>query len=122
MFGNIGGKIKVLAQVICCVGIIVSIVAAVKFFEENPVKSALVLILGILLSWIGNFVLYGFGQLVENSDKIVEFCECDLSEYARFGIDYTQEHSKSKWKCKKCGSMVSEEYDHCPFCEFIDKE
>ena len=27
---------------------------------------------GSFLSWIGSFLLYGFGQLIENSDKLVE--------------------------------------------------
>ena len=39
------------------------------------VVGILTILLGVLISWIGSFVLYGFGQLVDNSDKLVEKAE-----------------------------------------------
>ena len=35
----------------------------------------LVIILGVLGSWTGSFLLYGFGELVDNSTKIVKNME-----------------------------------------------
>ncbi len=96
MFDNISEKIKTLAKVICWVGIIFSIYLAIFSFskyaeyaekaeeykyaeEEYEEKSDeyiaqgfTQMIVGPLLSWASCFVLYGFGQLVENSDKLRE--------------------------------------------------
>ena len=39
------------------------------------VAGILIFIVGSLLSWIGSFFTYGFGELVENSAKIAEKME-----------------------------------------------
>ncbi len=78
MFNNIGGKIKVLAMVICWTGIILNVCFSIFLFVSGfrvnntylLLVSALVLVLGPLFSWIGSFLLYGFGELVESVDKI----------------------------------------------------
>jgi hypothetical protein len=71
MFDNIGEKIKMLAKVVCCIGIVASIiigvVAAIGADDIGIVICLLIVILGGLLSWVGSFVLYGFGELVQNS-------------------------------------------------------
>ena len=73
MFTNIGAKIKGLAKVGCWVGIVGCIFAGVVllFTEEEFIPIALgVAVGGGLASWIGSWFLYGFGQLIENSDVI----------------------------------------------------
>ena len=84
MFNNIGGKIKGLAKFICWVGIIASIIfgiiiiaSATKSFGGYRYTDTRTIILGVItivagsiISWIGSFVLYGFGELVENSSTI----------------------------------------------------
>lgn len=84
MFKNIGGKIKGLAKFICWVGIIVSIIIGVAMiagakqsnglntYTNNSmlVGGILVIVFGILASWVGSFTLYGFGELVDNSSKL----------------------------------------------------
>ena len=82
MFSNIGGKIKMLAKILCWIGIVLSVIAgaliiltnseAVKLYEEvvPPLAGGIfVIVVGVLGSWIGSFVLYGFGELVDNSSK-----------------------------------------------------
>ena len=69
MFNNIGKKIKVVASVFCWIGIIASVVFGIILIDEgDEVAGAVTLVAGALSSWIGSFALYGFGQLVENSD------------------------------------------------------
>lgn len=79
MFSNIGKKIKVLASVICWIGIIASIITAIIFFanaldgwneEFFIMMGLLTLIVGPLLSWIGSFFTYGFGELVDKTCDI----------------------------------------------------
>lgn len=95
MFNNIGRKIKGLAKFICWVGIILSVLAGIviilggassRSFESgyngerfaissaggSIVAGILVIVLGSILSWVGSFVLYGFGELVDNSKKVAD--------------------------------------------------
>ena len=75
MFKNIAKKLKALAKVICWVGIVLSVLAGLLYiFASGDITYAIAgvvaMLLGILLSWVGSFVLYGFGQIVENTDKM----------------------------------------------------
>ena len=79
MFNNIGRKIKTFAKVMCWIGIIVSVAAglvmiASSFSGYTPaagiVSGILTAVLGSLFSWVGSFVLVGFGELVENTAEI----------------------------------------------------
>ena len=74
MFDNIGGKIKAVALVVTWLGIIVSVIVGFKMIsigEELAFQGFLVMILGSLFSWLGSLTLYGFGQLIENTDILV---------------------------------------------------
>ena len=83
MFNNIGGKIKGLAKFLCWLGIIACVILGVLLIMSarngygytdttTIVYGILVIVFGSILSWIGSFVLYGFGELVDNSSKLVE--------------------------------------------------
>lgn len=78
MFTNIGKKIKALAKilaligiVICCIGGLIMIVAGIAIGSDEGVIFAVAGLgtaaLGSLFSWISSFILYGFGELVDNS-------------------------------------------------------
>lgn len=72
MFNKIGEKIKILAIVICIVGIIASLFVGMLFIADNEFLLGITtIVVGVLASWVSVFVLYGFGQLVENSEKMV---------------------------------------------------
>lgn len=80
MFTNIGHKIMTLAKVLCWIGMALSLISGITmivagnnaYTQYGPagLAGALVIIIGCLGSWIGSFVLYGFGQLIENSEEI----------------------------------------------------
>lgn len=75
MFSNIGSKIKALATFVTCVGIVGSIIIGMVIIgndEDLALLGIIIMAVGSLLAWISSFVLYGFGQLVENSDKLVK--------------------------------------------------
>ena len=73
MFDNIGGKIKTLAQVICWIGIIASVIWAISLWSQNSRYYNTiglgfgVLVGGSLSSWLGSFFMYGFGELIEET-------------------------------------------------------
>lgn len=75
MFNNIAKKIKGLAKVVCWLGIICSVFAAIAAFATgvnatNIIAAILILVVGCIGSWAGSFITYGFGQLIENTDKM----------------------------------------------------
>ena len=85
MFDNIGRKIKTLAKILCWVGIAFSVIAGIAIMSSGngsltingtpaavspAVIGIIYMIIGCLVSWIGSFFAYGFGQLIENSEEI----------------------------------------------------
>ncbi len=78
MFDNIGQKIKILAKVLCLIGIIVSIIAAIIMFSFVDTSSMAskdsiymgiglaFLLIGSLLAWGSSLFMYGFGELIDN--------------------------------------------------------
>ena len=75
MFDNIGGKLKALAKVLCWIGMIISVISglAAMFSTRNGAGffgGLIAIVIGCLLSWIGSFFTYGFGQLIENTESM----------------------------------------------------
>ena len=75
MFKNIGGKIKTLSVVVTWVGIVAAIIIGIALITFEVVLIGIIVIFaGCIISWISSFVLYGFGELICNSDKIAKEC------------------------------------------------
>lgn len=73
MFSNIGGKIKALAKVICWLGIIAAVIAGiVQLAVGATVTGLLTMVFGALGSWVGSFLLYGFGELIDKTTLIAQ--------------------------------------------------
>ena len=89
MFNNIGHKIQKLAKAFWWIGIVFWTITGLalmaggssvtyrlngEFVRANSgagvVAGILTIIVGVLVSWIGSFLLYGFGQLVEDTHAI----------------------------------------------------
>ena len=80
MFNNIGHKIQVLAKVLCWIGIICWVITGLALMAGGSsmtyrlngefVRANSGAGVGVLVSWIGSFLLYGFGQLVEDTHAI----------------------------------------------------
>ena len=74
MFTNIGQKICFLAKTLCWLGLILSLIigSASLAMAESGIAiyfSILIMIFGPLLSWVGSFVLYGYGELIESTQN-----------------------------------------------------
>lgn len=74
MFDNVGGKIKGVAQLVTWLGIIASVIGFMVLVgnEDTTGLAFAVLIVGCIGSWLSSLTLYGFGQLIENSDSLVK--------------------------------------------------
>ncbi len=88
MFDNIGAKIKSLAKVMCFIGIGLGIIAGISIigsYYSDYDKSILAgLLLGVIyalligvVSWIGSFSLYGYGQHIEDTQAIRRIIESE---------------------------------------------
>ena len=94
MFKNIGKKIKKLAAVMCIIGIVLWVIVGIGLMLSNMttasligasasagtviasiIAGVLVMVIGSLLSWISSWLIYGFGELVDNSCKIANKTE-----------------------------------------------
>ena len=111
MFDNIGSKIKTLAQVVCWIGIIASFLIGIILIsqdEDTALIGFLVLVLGSLFSWIGSFMTYGFGQLIENSDILVADKKGNQIDRP---IETTNDKIATLNKWKEQGLITEEEYN-----------
>lgn len=69
MFNNV----KTLSVVVFLLGIVVSLFLGtyVALSGETPFPGLLIIFGGPLFSWLLVLEMYGFGQLIENTDKLV---------------------------------------------------
>ena len=73
MFGNIGEKIKGLAIFCTIIGCVLSIACAIFCCATDMILLGFViLVAGGLLSWVGSFLLYGFGELITQTTNIAQ--------------------------------------------------
>ena len=115
MFDNIGEKIKTVAKVFTCIGMFAFSITGLiitQVNEEAPFIGLLIIVFGCLGSWLASLTLYGFGQLIENSDILVEQGKRQQTNHNN--IYTTNNTTKHQWRCNSCGNMISEEI--CPVC------
>lgn len=73
MFDDIGSKIKGLAIGVFALGAIGACILGLILISGDVVLfGVLVIAAGIAIAYVGSFRLYGYGQLIENSDTIVQ--------------------------------------------------
>lgn len=143
MFNNIGGKLKTLAVVLSCIGIVGSFLTGlyVMSLDESLIFTGFVIMIaGGLTSWISSFMTYGIGQLIENSDILVQlhkkgqnptptihtyvnpatnkFCSKCGTKLNSQGLcpNCSVTTATHTWKCPSCGNTISQE--PCPFCNY----
>ena len=73
MFNNIGSKLKTVAQVFAWLGIGASaLIGIIVMAAYEAIFLGLIIIaFGCLGSWLSSLAMYGFGHLIENTDKLV---------------------------------------------------
>ena len=72
-YDNIGGKIKSWAIWIFIVEAIAAIIGGITLIGNDDILYGfLAIVFGPIAAWVSSWLLYGFGQLIENSDIIAE--------------------------------------------------
>ncbi len=73
MFENIGGKIKGLTKFIFALGVIACCISGITFLCARQITVGLIVLIGgPILCWISSFIMFGFGQLIEDAHAIKE--------------------------------------------------
>ena len=72
MFNNIGFKIKMLARILTALGMVLSGIFGLITMFGSAAAGFSIIVVGCLGSWVGSFLLYGFGELIENVTEINE--------------------------------------------------
>lgn len=130
MFDNVGRKIKALVKIvfiISCIGagiaVFISFIGACGSKDGSGWAGFFIALLSaaaaVFFSWIGSFVLYGYGEMVENSDITQYYTKKiydELHEEPNETTHNTGSHSSSMsnfrqqalgtnyncWTCKNC--------------------
>ena len=126
MFENIGGKIKGLAVVIFIILTIAAVIAA--FFligtgnDGSVLFGILLLIIGPLTALITSWFLYGFGQLIENSDILVSQSKKQLTGISKLSTNSNQKDiseekiAESIKSSKQSAPSTTTDVKRCPLC------
>ncbi len=144
MFTNIGRKIQMLAKVLCWIGIAASCIYGIIVIVSGTsisrylggggslvLAGVLIMLLGSLLSWVGSFVLFGFGELIERVKNIEGKLDnpapsapmpeaAPVPEVAGFENAFRtkapEKVQSDVWYCRKCGHKNSNDYIFCVSC------
>ena len=76
MFEEPGYKLKTVAKILCWLGIIGTVIAAVtlgkdRYGDFDLLSFLLILIIGCVTSYISSLVLYGFGEMIESTSSVL---------------------------------------------------
>lgn len=116
MFDNIGGKLKTLASAVMIIGCIASVILGLL----NVVNLLILTPLGCLISWIAALPLYGIGQAVENSEKILSRLpaeeESSVSQEATQTPAVSPVPKNTPWVCFSCGTNNLANHAYCAKC------
>ena len=84
----------------------------------------LICIIGPFVAWLSAFLLYGFGELVDNSSKIKSDTEDQkknqqiiIKELKKLNGSNPNEDTDSKnWNCENCGTLNDKHASFCYIC------
>ena len=125
MFDNIGGKIKALATWEFLIGTLLFVtggVAALCIDDSLLATGLLLLFVGPLVSWLSSLLIYGLGQLVEDTEMIREVTVAmHIANYRaslKKEIDLVsgKQDTNQIAYCTNCGAKRGGGADFCTSC------
>ena len=119
MYDFIGDKIKGLAKAIFIVEAIGAITTGVILLFNGILWGLLILFLGPIVAWVSSWLIYGFGQLIDNSDILVAFSGKQLDQNENktdFKDIANKKISQSIKKFRSSQSNTSTNIKRCPYC------
>lgn len=148
MFEEPGYKLKTVAKILCWLGIIGTVSAAVtlgkdRYGDLDLLSFALILVIGCVTSYISSLILYGFGEMIENTSGIsghtsrilvkLEGIEQSAGQHSMDKSSAEPNHpsnsslgartsaeldlkSKGLIRCPECGTIQSIDRESCYCC------
>ena len=116
MFTNVGKKIQTLSVVFFVLAVIGVLIWGIMLIKLHALVGLLVIIGGILVSWIASVGIYGFGELIESSSEtaansriILQKLSSNLGQNTAVSITSapSAESSSGTWTCTFCGAKNS---------------
>lgn len=93
----------------CFVGILISIIAGCTLMQGDQLTGILVMAVGCLLSWVGSFIMYGFGEIVD--------CVMEIRDATVYSAPFQAKESVSDvWYCTDCGQQNNNTSAQCKGC------
>lgn len=134
MFDDAGGKIQGFASILCVLGIIGSVILGLLMMNPRNgslLTGILTIVIGSATTYISCLLMYGFGQLIENTDALVKkqnsaitkgntHSEKQSTNYLQeAALKYTTPSSSKEIikRCPDCGDIVK-----AGKCEMCGKE
>lgn len=115
MFNNVGNKIKNLAKVLFWIGVAASVIGAalLMFATYGMITIGIaVLIVGPLFSWIGSWMLYGYGELIDTNVRLAKDVAKALAKTAKEEAPT----APATWFCPRCGRQLDGNSKFCLSC------
>ena len=134
MYDNIGGKIKGLAKATFIVEAIAAIIVGIVLLvETDEWWCALILFCGPIVAWVSSWLLYGFGEIID------ELCDIEHNTgmiMKPSELKKARNHHESETKSRNCQERLKKQKEaiaeeenvvmiECPDCGeelFFDKE
>ena len=125
MYEKVGEKIKIIAKIICVIGIIGSAIYGIYMLtlgSEFFFLGLLIAVVGSLGSWISSLFTYGFGVIISNTEAIKQNTE-DTSKTALEIVNGNSEKENPRSTASKVGENepIVKTYEHvafkCPACK-----
>ncbi len=129
MFDNTGEKIKVLAKVIFVLGIISAVISGIYLMTGGGIAvlyGFMTVIGGALGSWIVSIFIYGFGQIITNTDSISSNTrKIEKEEEVQVAATEPDKYGFIDVECPSCKATLSYSKDTltkkskvvCPMCD-----
>ena len=125
MYSNIGRKIKTLAQLFGWLCLIGGVAAGVIIGIDDGLEDSWYFIVGGIVGLISSWPLYGFGDLIENVQKIAAGKEAPKAPAPQVKKEEAPEsvpaQAEKKFVCEACGEYFTGWYQECPNCHTSGK-
>ncbi len=135
MYNNIGDKIKSVAKTVGIVGIVLSIIIGIFTYISlgvligggGVIIGVAIMVGGSIASWLSTWILYSWGDIVDNVQQINEtLTKLDLeskplsSRLLQSAKSSQKIKAPAKWTCPKCGEQNNANAHYCINC-FTEK-
>jgi hypothetical protein len=128
MFDNVGSKLQIMAFVFFIIGTIASVILGIiTWISGSFWYGLLIIVIGILSSWLSNLAIFGIGVSAENSEQSVHLLKeirDNQIKAARSNEAYAAKGEaknpiiieSGRWECSKCHAKNGANENFCHNC------